>query len=71
MVIYTYYLGKEGKSIDTLTERSDIIYYPQISSIFFSKSTLFLEFQFLNLIKTTDKLVWTEIEDALLTAAVR
>lgn len=42
-----------------------------ISRIFFFKSTLFLEFQFLNLIKTTDKIIWTEVEDGLLTEAIK
>lgn len=42
-----------------------------ISKIFFLKSTLFLEFQFLNLIKTTDKIIWTEKEDNLLVETIK
>jgi hypothetical protein len=39
--------------------------------MFFGKSTLFLEFQFLNLFRVTDKVVWTEREDGLLTNAIK
>lgn len=71
MVIHAYYLAKEGIDLGVIPEKRGVINFEMISRIFFFKSTLFLEFQFLNLIKTTDKIIWTEIEDNLLTEAIR
>jgi hypothetical protein len=59
MVIYAYYLEKEDSSISTLAHYRQRINFDHVSQIFFGKSPTFLEFQFLNLFKVTDKISWT------------
>jgi hypothetical protein len=70
MVIYSYYLEKEYSTLKKPSDYKEKINFETLTRIFFNKSALFLEFQFLNLFKVTDKILWTEKEDAILNAAV-
>ncbi len=58
MVIYAYYLEKEGATLITLSHYRQKINFDHISRIFFGKSPTFLEFQFLSLFKVTEKILW-------------
>lgn len=59
MVIYAYYLEKENSTPGFTLDYRQRINFSNISRIFFDKNPIFLEFQFLNLFKIIDKMVWT------------
>lgn len=59
VVMHTYYLEKEGIRLSTISQFREVINFKKLAKMFFGKSVFFIEFQFLNLIKITEKIVWS------------
>lgn len=59
MVLYTYFYRADPARLYDID-------YPTISLIFFNKDVLFLEFHYLTLIKTCEKISWTDDQDKML-----